>query len=161
MEGVVLLSARATAPDSARSSESAQGQSLDLNGTLHGNRTLFQLDSRAPLAADSQVIAGPVAFFETCGRLTSLGKVSGSFGPNKATDFAPGELPNLNSLTLDLANRTGSVQLTLSTSTTNRYQFKVSGGTGSYSDAYGSGVLTISARAGSNDYLLTLKSGKR
>jgi hypothetical protein len=160
-ESVVLLSPRAARSSSSLQTDNAQGFHLELNGTLHGNKTVLILDTGAPLAVDSQIIGGSISYFDTSGRLNTLGKVSGSFGPNKATDFSLGQLPNLSNLTLDLSNHAGSVELTLSPSTTNRYQFKVAGGAGSYADAHGSGSLTISLREGSNDYLLVLKSIKR
>lgn len=89
-----------------------------------------------------------------------LGKVSGSFGPNEATDVPTGQLPNLSNLTLELSNHAGSVQLTLAQSSTNDYRFKVSGGTGSYAAAYGSGSVVITFRQSSNEYLLRLTSAK-
>ena len=132
------------------------GVHLELNGTLHGNKTILRVDARVPAAADSQVVSGTLSYFDTSGRLSTLGKVSGSFGPNEATDVAAGELPNLSKLTLELSNHAGSVQLILAPSATNDYRFKVSGGTGSYAAAYGSGSLVITFRQRSNEYLLRL-----
>ena len=107
-----------------------------------------------------RLVDGSLSYFDTSGRLSTLGKVSGSFGPNEATDVASGQLPNLSNLTLELSNHAGSVQLTLSPSSTNDYRFRVSGGTGSYAAAYGSGVLTITFRRSSNEYLLRLTVGE-
>jgi hypothetical protein len=158
---MVLLSTGVATKSTVVQSDQLQGLHLELNGTLHGNKTVLILDTGAPLSADSGIIGGSISYFDTSGRVTSLGKVSGSFGPNKATDFAAGTVPNLSNLTLELANHAGSVRLTLAPSATNRYQYKVTGGAGGYADAYGSGSLTITLRSGSNDYLLALKSTKR
>jgi hypothetical protein len=160
LERTAVLSDGVADPSSAWQRDTVQGLHLELNGTLHANKTNLMLDTRAPLAADSRIIGTTIAYFDTSGRLSLMGKVSGSFGPNKATDTAVGRLPNLSNLTLDLSNRTGSVQLTLAPSMTDLYQFKIAGGTGSYAAAYGSGSLTVSFREGSNEYLLVLRSGR-
>jgi hypothetical protein len=120
----------------------------------------LEVDARLPLAADSQIEDGALSYFDTSGRLSTMGKVSGSFGPNRATDPPLGQLPDLSNLTLELSNHSGSVQLTLSPSTTNDYQFTLSGGTGKHAVAYGSGSLTITFRPSSNEYLLRLQSAK-
>ena len=160
LENMVLLSTGvATATRSARL-DAPPGVPLELNGTLHGNKTVLVLDARLPAPADSQSGDGSLSYFDTSGRLSTLGKVSGSFGPNEATDVPSGQLPNLSNLTLELSNHAGSVQLRLSPSSTNDYRFRVSGGTGSYAAAYGSGVLSITFRQSSNEYLLRLTSAK-
>jgi hypothetical protein len=158
LEGVVLLSTGVAAASSPVHLGSVVGERLDLNGTLHGNKTVLVVDARLPLPADSPVERGTLSYFDTSGRLSMLGKVSGSFGPNQATDAPLGELPSLSNLTLELSNHSGSVQLTLSSSTTNEYEFTVTGGTGSYAVAYGSGSLTVTFRQSSNEYLLRLQS---
>jgi hypothetical protein len=160
LERLVLLSTGVAAVASSAQRDTRHGYRLELNGTLHGNKTVLIVDTSVPLLADSQVLGGTLSYFDTSGRITALGKVSGSFGLDNATNATPGKLPNLSNLTLDLSNHEGSVQLTLSPSTTNRYQFRISGGTGSYAAASGSGSLTISFRTGSNDYLLRLQSAK-
>jgi hypothetical protein len=160
LESLLLLSTGVAAVSSSAQRDTLHGYRLELNGTLHGNKTVLILDAHVPPPADSQVLGGMVSYFDTSGRITALGKVSGSFGPNHATNAAPGQLPNLSKLTLDLSNHEGSVQLTLSPSTTNRYQFRISGGTGTYATASGSGSLTISFGPGSNEYLLRLQSAK-
>ncbi len=158
LEGVVLLSTgMATASRSAHV-DTLPGVHLELNGTLHGNKTVLVVDARVPVPANSHIVEETLSYFDTSGRLSTLGKVSGSFGPNEATDTPLGQLPNLSNLTLELSNHAGSVQLTLSSSSTNEYQFKVSGGTGSYGAAHGSGSLTITFRQSSNEYLLRLTS---
>jgi hypothetical protein len=160
LESVLLLSNGVAAVSSLAQRDTRHGYRLELNGTLHGNKTVLILDGRVPLPADSQVSAGTLSYFDTSGRISALGKVSGSFGVDNATNAGPGQLPNLSNLTLDLSNHAGSVQLTLSPSTTNRYQFRISGGTGSYAAASGTGSLTITFRQGSNDYLLRLQAAK-
>ena len=160
LESLVRFSTKVAAVSSSTQRDTRHGYRLELSGTLHGNKTVLILDAHVPPPADSQVLGGMVSYFDTSGRITALGKVSGSFGPNNATNAAPGQLPNLSKLTLDLSNHEGSVQLTLSPSTTNRYQFRISGGTGSYAAACGSGSLTIAFRQESNDYLLRLQSAK-
>jgi hypothetical protein len=157
--GMALLSTRVAAVSSNLQSDTVAGLHLELNGSLHGNRTVLMVDAGVPVATDPRKNAGELAYFDTSGRISTLGKVSGSFGRNKATDVPLGELPNLSSLTLELANHAGSVQLLLAASSTNQYQFKVSGGTGRYHHAYGSGSLTITFHEGSNEYLLALRSG--
>ena len=160
LESLVLLSTGVAAVSSSAQRDTLHDYRLELNGTLHGNKTVIILDASVSLPADSQVLGGTLSYFDTSGRITALGKVSGSFGPNNATNAAPGQLPNLSKLTLDLSNHEGSLQLTLSRSTTNRYLFRISGGTGSYAAASGSGSLTISFGPGSNEYLLRLQSAK-
>ena len=160
LESLLLLSTGVAAVSSSAQRDTLHGYRLELNGTLHGNKTVLNVDANAPLPKGSHVLGGALSSFDTCGRISSLGKVSGSFGVNNATNAAAGPLPNLSNLTLDLSNHAGSVQLTLSASTTNRYQFRISGGTGSYAAACGSGSLTIAFRPGSNDYLLRLQSAK-
>ncbi len=160
LDSVVLLSAGVATASSVVHLETLHGVHLELNGTLHGNKTDLIVDARLPLAADSQINGSTLSYFDTSGRLSTLGKVSGSFGPNQATDAPLGQLPNLSNLTLELSNHSGSVQLTLSPSSTNDYQFTVSGGTGSYEVAHGSGSLTITFRHSSNEYLLRLQSAK-
>jgi hypothetical protein len=157
---MVMLSAGVAEPSYSLRVETVSSSLLELNGTLHGNRTNLILDTGAPLAAESGIIGGSIAYFDTSGRLSTLGKVSGSFGPNKATSTPSGQLPNLSNLTLELSNHAGSVQLTLAPSTTNLYQFKIAGGTGSYADGYGSGTLRITFHENSNDYRLVLRSSK-
>jgi hypothetical protein len=156
LESVVLLSTGVATGSRSVQVDTLPGVHLELNGTLHGNKTVLVVDGRVP--ADSEVVAGTLSYFDTSGRLSSLGKVSGSFGPNEATDVASGQLPNLSNLTLELSNHAGSVRLTLSPSSTNLYQFKISSGTGSYAAAYGSGSLGITFRQSSNEYLLRLAS---
>jgi hypothetical protein len=158
LESMVLLSTGVATGSRSVQVDTLPGVHLELNGTLHGNKTVLVVDGRVPAPADSQVVAGTLSYFDTSGRLSSLGKVSGSFGPNEATEVASGQLPKLSNLTLELSNHAGSVQLTLSPSSTNLYQFKVSGGTGSYAAAYGSGSLGITFRQSSNEYLLRLAS---
>ena len=159
-ENMTLFSTRVAAVSSLAQRDTRLGYRLELSGTLHGNKTVLNVDASVKLPQDSHVLEGVLSSFDTCGRISTLGKVSGSFGLNQATDAAPGQLPNLSNLTLLLSNRAGSVQLTLSASTTNRYQFRISGGTGSYAAACGSGSLTITFRQESNDYLLRLQSAK-
>ena len=159
-EKMGLFSTGVAAGSSLAQRDTRLGHRLELSGTLHGNKTVLNVDASVPLRQDSPVLGGGLSSFDTCGRISTLGKVSGSFGLNNATDAAPGQLPNLSNLTLDLSNHAGSVQLTLSASTTNRYQFRISGGTGSYAAACGSGSLTITFRQESNDYLLRLQSAK-
>jgi hypothetical protein len=159
-ESMGLLSTRVAVVSSLAQRDTRLGYRLELSGTLHGNKTVLNVDANAPLPKGSHVLGGVLSSFDTCGRISTLGKVSGSFGLNNATNAAPGQVPNLSNLTLLLSNHTGSVQLTLSASTTNRYQFRISGGTGSYAAACGSGSLTIAFRQESNDYLLRLQSAK-
>jgi hypothetical protein len=160
LESMVLLSTGVATATRSAQVDTLPGVPLELNGTLHGNKTVLALDSRVAAPAGSQSVDGSLSYFDTSGRLSTLGKVSGSFGPNEATDVASGQLPNLGNLTLELSNHAGSVQLTLSPSSTNDYRFKVSGGTGNYAAAYGSGILTITFRQSSNEYLLRLTSAK-
>jgi hypothetical protein len=160
LESEFLLSPGVATASSPAHLDSVFGERLELNGILHGNKTVLEVDARLPLAADSQIEDGTLSYFDTSGRLSTMGKVSGSFGPNRATDPPLGQLPDLSNLTLELSNHSGSVQLTLSPSTTNDYQFTVSGGTGNYAVAYGSGSLTITFRPSSNEYLLRLQSAK-
>ena len=92
------------------------GVHLELNGTLHGNKTVLVVDAGFRCRRIRTIVEGTLSYFDTSGRLSTLGKVSGSFGPNEATDTPLGQLPNLSHLTLELSNHAGSVQLTLSSS---------------------------------------------
>jgi hypothetical protein len=156
LESMVLLSTGMATASRTAQVDTFPGVHLELNGTLHGNKTVLVVDAGVPAPAASQIVAGTLSYFDTSGRLSTLGKVSGSFGPNEATDVSSGRLPNLSNLTLELSNHAGSVQLNLSPSSTNYYQFKVSGGTGTYAAAYGTGSLVITFRQSSNEYLLRL-----
>jgi hypothetical protein len=158
LDSMVLLSTGVATASSPAHLDTLSGVHLELNGTLHGNKTVSILDDWVPSASGSQVNGGTLSYFDTSGRLSTLGKVSGSFGPNQATDTPSGQPPNLSNLTLELSNHSGSVQLTLSPSTTNDYRFNVSGGTGSYTGAHGSGLLNITFQQSSNEYLLRLQS---
>ena len=160
LASAALLSTQVAAVSASAQRDTLQGNRLDLNGTLHGNKTVLNFDASSRLPLVSQVLRGGSSYFETCGRISALGKVSGSFGLNNGTNTAHGQLPNLSNLTLDLSNHDGSVQLTLSPSTTNYYTFRISGGTGSFAAVYGSGSLTINFRPGSNEFLLRLQSAK-
>jgi hypothetical protein len=142
LESAVLLSAGVARAARSPHVDTRPGVHLELNGTLHGNKTVLVVDARVSAPADSQVVAGTLSYF----------------GPNEATEVAVGELPSLSNLTLELSNHAGSVQLTLAPSSTNHYQFKVSGGTGSYAAAYGSGSLVVTFRQSSNEYILRLTS---
>jgi hypothetical protein len=160
LESMVVLSTGVARASRSARVDTLPGVALELNGTLHGNKTILGVDDHLPAPASAKVIDGTLSYFDTSGRLSILGKVSGSFGPNEATDISAGQLPNLSNLTLELSNHAGSVQLTLASSATNEYRFKVSGGTGSYAKAYGSGSLAITFRQSSNEYLLRLTSTK-
>lgn len=160
LESIVLLSTGVATASRSVHFDTLPGVALELNGTLHGNKTVLALDAGTQAPADSHSVDGSLSYFDTSGRLSTLGKVSGSFGPNEATDVPSGQLPNLSNLTLELSNHAGSVHLILSSSSTNDYPFKVSGGTGSYAAAYGSGMLSITFRQSSNEYLLRLTSAK-
>ena len=158
LESVLVLSPGVFATASSVLSENAQGQPLELNGTLHGNKTVLNLDSGARARRGFASYRWFDLVFRHQRATECAGKVSGSFGPNRATDFSTGELPNLSNLTLDLSNHTGSVQITLAPSATNLYQFRVTGGTGAYADAHGLGWLRVNFHEGSNEYLLVLRS---
>jgi len=158
---MVVLSTRVAKSSRSAHADAFRGVALELNGTLHGNKTILAVDGPVPAPGEPDVVEGIVSYFDTSGRLSPLGKVSGSFGPNEATDVPPGELPNLSNLTLELSNHAGSVQLTLSPSLANEYHFHVSGGTGSYTSAHGSGTLTLTFQQSSNEYLLRLTSSSR
>ena len=86
LESVFRLSPGVATASSPAHLDSAVGERLELNGTLHGNKTVLEVNARLPLAADSQIEDGTLSYFDTSGRLSTMGKVSGSFGPNQATD---------------------------------------------------------------------------
>jgi hypothetical protein len=158
LESVSLNFPRVAIAPSTELRDTLNGYRLDLNGTLHCNKTTLKTDAKSPPPADSQVLSGAPSYFETCGRISTLGKVSGSFGLNDGTNAASGQFPNLSNLTLHLSNHEGSVQLYLLPSATNQYTFRISRGAGSYSAVRGSGLITIISRRGSNEYLLRLES---
>lgn len=68
LDSVVLLSTgRATASRSPHV-DARPGPHLELNGTLHGNKTILVVDARMPAPADSQIDAGTLSYFDTSGR---------------------------------------------------------------------------------------------
>ncbi len=143
--------------------DQVQSLVLDLNGTLHGNNTAVAISPAHCLAAAGHQKMhddAPRRQFAISGRLSELGRVTGSFGPDTATDVPLGSLPNLGNATLELANHSGSVLLNLAAASANLYQFRVAGGSGKYATADGAGTLTLTFRECSNEYLLVLRSAR-
>jgi hypothetical protein len=98
-----------------------------------------------------------VSTFNLGGKLQSVGKVAASL---TLTDnlIAPGKQPDLSNATLTLANGRGGVQVKMASSPSNRYIFIVTGGTGAYALAYGSGTAIISYNQRMHEYQIALHS---
>jgi hypothetical protein len=75
------------------------------------------------------------------GNAGSMGRVKGSL--TLANPLAPGKAPNLSGGTLTLTNRQGLVQLTIGKSSTHYYDYVITGGTGRFGSASGSGLITL------------------
>ena len=146
LEGKVLLSSGMADP--AASVYRAQIRNLLLNGTLQG----------IPFGAIEQdgIL---VSSFSLTGTTKALGKVSGSL--NLADPIiSPGKEPELSNATLSLSNSRGSVQLTMAASPSNRYIFVVTGGSGNYSQGFGSGTAVISYNPRWHEYQISLHSSR-
>ena len=63
LESLLLLSTGVAAVSSSAQRDTLHGYRLELNGTLHGNKTVLILDAHVPPAADSQVLGGTVLVF--------------------------------------------------------------------------------------------------
>lgn len=100
-----------------------------------------------------------VSSFTLTGRTRAMGKVAASLA---MTDniIAPGKQPDLSNATLTLNNHRGSVQIKTAASPGTRYIFIVTGGTGVYSSAYGSGVAAIRYNSRMHEYQIALRSSK-
>ncbi len=101
-----------------------------------------------------------VSTFLLSGQVQTLNHVSASLALTD-TVIAPGHQPNLSNATLTLANSKGSVQIKTAAGPSNRYIFIVTGGTGPYASAYGSGILAIRYNQGLHEYQIGIKSAKR
>lgn len=158
IEGRVLLSAgsghrpdlahRAAMVHRADLAQRAEAQvtHILLNGTVSG----------IPFGTAGQDGIDVVAFPMT-GKVRTLNRVSGSLALTD-TVIAPGHQPDLSNATLTLANNKGSVQIKTAAGPSNRYIFIVTGGTGPYASAYGSGVAAISYNQRSHLYQIALRS---
>ncbi|MHB1559130.1 MAG: hypothetical protein ACYC61_16885 [Isosphaeraceae bacterium] len=100
-----------------------------------------------------------VSSFTFHGRTLSMGKVAGSLAMTDNV-IAPGKQPDLSNATLTLGNPHGTVQIKTAASPGTRYVFIVTGGTGAYSSAYGSGVAAIRYNSRMHEYQLGLRSSK-
>ena len=109
-----------------------------------------------PLGAVSQ---GGIAVssFPLKGKLLSMGRVTGSL---VLTDpiIAPGRQPDLSNATLSFSGRRGSLQLKTAAAPGTRYIFIVTGGSGAYASAYGSGTAVISYNQRMHEYQIVLRS---
>ncbi len=98
-----------------------------------------------------------VSSFPVKGRVTTMGRVTGSL---LLTDpiIAPGRKPDLSNATLNLGNPRGGVQLKTAAAPGTRYIFIVTGGSGAYASAYGSGTAVISYNQRMHEYQIVLRS---
>ena len=155
MEGRLLLSAGMPQarrhPDRAAMVHRAEAQitHIMLNGVISGipNGTVGQDGIH-------------VSAFLLSGQVRTLNHVSASLALTD-TVIAPGHPPNLSNATLTLANSKGSVQLKTAAGPSNRYIFIVTGGTGPYASAYGSGILAIRYNQSLHEYQVGIQSAKR
>lgn len=155
MEGKVLLSAgmghpaEVARPSAAVRRAEAQLSRVLLTGTLAG----------IPFGTINQngIV---VSSFTMTGKTQTMGHVGVTLG---LTDhlIAPGKQPDLSNATITLSNAKGSVQIKTDASPSNRYIFIVTGGTGVYSAAYGSGTAVISYKSRLHEYQLALRSSRQ
>jgi hypothetical protein len=117
-----------------------------LNGVLVG--IPFGTVSQAGIAVSS---------FPLKGKLQSTGRVSASLLLANKT-IAPGRQPDLSNATLNLSGPRGSLQIKTAASPGTRYIFIVTGGSGAYASAYGSGIAAISYNQRMHEYQIVLRS---
>jgi hypothetical protein len=98
-----------------------------------------------------------VTSFPLKGNLQSMGKVTGSLVLTETT-IAPGRQPDLSNATLNFSGRRGGLQLKTAAAPRTRYIFIVTGGTGAYASAYGSGTAVISYNGKLHEYQIALRS---
>jgi len=120
-----------------------------LNGTLVG--IPFGTVTRDGIAVSS---------FPLKGKVPTMGRVAGSLLLTD-TIIAPGRKPDLSNATLSLSNPRGGVQLKTAAAPGNRYIFIVTGGSGAYASAYGSGTAVISYNQRMHEYQIVLRSSMR
>ena len=124
LEGKVLLSTGMADPAATVQRPTTHG--LFLKGVLTG------VSSPTGVA---------VSVFTVKGNAGSMGRVKGSLA--LATPLAPAKAPNLSGAALTLANYRGLVQVTIGKSSTNYYDYVITGGTGHFAGASGSGLITL------------------
>lgn len=98
-----------------------------------------------------------VSSFPVKGKVLTMGRVAGSLLLTD-TIIAPGRKPDLSNATLNLSNPRGGVQLKTAAAPGNRYIFIVTGGSGAYASAYGSGTAVISYDQRMHEYQIVLRS---
>jgi hypothetical protein len=131
LEGKVLLSTGLA--DRAKAAHHADVKRFLLNGSLSG------LPNGSPGVNGFTETTFPVS-----GHLASTGTVNGSFDLKSA--FIPvGKLPNLNGASLTLENSKGSIQLAITQSKKQKYDYTVVAGTDDYASKSGAGTMTISS----------------
>jgi hypothetical protein len=142
LEGKVLLSSGLADPAATVSQRKALH--LQLRGKLYG------LPSGA---------SGPdgysVSSFPVNGHVVAMGNVSGAFFL-RYTFISYGKLPDLSKSNLVLQNQNGSVRISLNATGTHHYKFMIMSGTGSYTNASGTGYIAISSRYYSLDFTIKM-----
>src|SRR5690242_753205 len=98
-----------------------------------------------------------VSSFPLKGKVPTMGRVTGSLLLTD-TIIAPGRKPDLSNATLNISSRRGGVQLKTAAAPGNRYVFIVTGGSGAYASAYGSGTAVISYNQRMHEYQIVLRS---
>jgi hypothetical protein len=98
-----------------------------------------------------------VSSFPVKGKVKTMGRVAGSLLLTD-TIIAPGRQPDLSNATMNLSNPRGSVQIKTASGPSNRYIFIVTGGSGAYASAYGSGTAVISYNQRMHEYQVVLRS---
>jgi hypothetical protein len=144
LEGKVLLSTGLADP--AAAVHVAKTKRFLLNGTVYG--LPFGSVQQGELL---------VSTFSLAGNAQSMGNVGGSLKLAHPT-ITQGKLPDLSNATITLSNSKGSVQLTMAASPSRRYIFVVTGGTGSYASASGSGTAIISFNQKMIEYQIRIRS---
>jgi hypothetical protein len=98
-----------------------------------------------------------VSSFPVKGKVLTMGRVTGSLVLTDTT-IAPGRQPDLSNATLNLGGPRGGVQIKTAAGPSNRYVFIVTGGSGAYASAYGSGTAVISYNQRMHEYQIVLRS---
>jgi hypothetical protein len=98
-----------------------------------------------------------VSSFPLKGKVLSMGRVAGSLLLTD-TIIAPGRQPDLSNATLNLSGPRGSVQIKTASAPGTRYVFIVTGGSGAYASAYGSGTAVVSYNQRMHEYQVSLRS---
>jgi hypothetical protein len=144
LEGKTLLSSGMANP--AAAVHQYRTPRLQLNGTLYG----IPSGSSGP---EGYVVSS----FPISGHIASMGNVTGSLYLTYNI-VGKGQMPNLSSASLVLANQAGSVDISLNAFGSSQHKYTIMSGSGIYTYASGKGTLTLSPGHHSHNYVIKLRS---